>query len=538
MLMTWSLGIEVQFYLLLPLIAVGLYRRTKRVFLGLMTLFLLLSFSYATFAMHRGWSGAFFLLSGRWWELAVGVLLGTVQADKGSSFAIRTSAISEICGLLGLLGVLVSIDLPEPTALLLFPPVVVPVAAAVLLCMSAKSWVNRSLLSLKAFSGIGRRSYSLYLWHWPLLSLGYVCGAGYLALRGRLVMLALTFVLAEVCYRYIERPFRRPRSKAQAGTALAAMGSVVILLSSALVFTHGFPQRRPAATVIETAVRGDALARMCLMPDIANVAKIPPACRSPEPSVALIGDSHAAALSQAVKDLNPDLELIMKSSCPPLLGVTIRDSGPDRCSTFEGDAVKRIVAEPSVSTVVVAGYWLNPSYDVTHQMRYVTAIRYYAATSEEDSWTNLRDGLLALCLSLQNAHKKVVLVEDVPISMYDPHLLAVGNTIPSRALLGRWLALAPSWNEREAHPITAEERRMHSLLLDVATQSKSELVSLYEPLCDGFTCKVIDKGMPLFEDRQHLSGLGAKNLLLADRWTTVLAPKGASGSGGQLEDTR
>jgi hypothetical protein len=182
----------------------------------------------------------------------------------------------------------------------------------------------------------------------------------------------------------------------------------------------------------------------------------------------------------------------------------------------------RLSAAKEVRTVLVAGFWLNPSYDPEHAARYVTASDYYAPTTNEKSWINLQDGLLALCLALRTAGKDVVLIEDVPIMLYDPHLLAVGNTIPIRKRLGWALASAPSSGEREPHPRTPDEIHMHSILEYIATRSSSELVSLYQPLCDDLSCRVVDGGMPLFEDRQHLSTLGAQRLLQSSGLARIL----------------
>jgi peptidoglycan/LPS O-acetylase OafA/YrhL len=523
LLMTWSLGIEVQFYLLLPLLAMAVHRWSKQAFPLVLLVTLVASLGYTMLGQHRGWPGTFYLLGGRWWELATGAVLGAAEARKtvGGSYVRGWRA--ELCGLVGLAGLVASAFLPAPSARFLVPPTLISVAAGVLLCLSASSWVNRRLLASGTMSAFGRRSYSVYLWHWPLLSLAYVCGAGYLAPWGRATVLVATLLVAEVSYRWVELPFRRPRSRPVAMAAIAVAGAAVLVVSGVFVVTRGVPSRNAKAAAIEVSIRHGGVGTRCLVEGGVGNASVPEACLPASATVALLGDSHAAAIAPGLVAVAPESALLMKASCPPLIGVTIRDSGPDVCSAFEDEAVMQVKADPSIRTVLIAGYWLNPVYDPTHVIRYVRSDNFNAVTSDEESWANLRQGLLAVCLPLRAAGKSVVLLEDVPFLQYDPHLLAVGGTIPLRASLGRWASGALSGAENEPHPRTSAETRVRSLLEDVATSTGSRVVSLYDPLCDGTSCRVLDGGMPLFEDRQHLTPLGAERAVGPSGIRTVIA---------------
>ncbi|WP_160114945.1 acyltransferase family protein [Bryocella elongata] len=523
LLMTWSLGIEVQFYLLLPLLALFVGRWSKRSFPIVLAVSLLLSLAYSTVAMHRGWAGGFYLLQSRWWELAAGAVLGSSESNASAPLPVAHGWVAEVLGLVGLSGVLLCVGLPQPGVRFPVPPTLIPVAAAVLLCVSSTSWVNRRLLASPLLYGFGRRSYSVYLWHWPLLSLGTICGAAYLAPRGRVVLLAAALLLAELSYRYIEVPFRRPRSKAAALRAIGAAGIALLVVAGAFVVTRGFPSLRPKSAKIEGPLHDGGVGRHCLVQEGSTLASVPAGCILPGATVALIGDSHAAAIAAALLAQSPRTAIYNKVSCAPLLGAALRSYGPDTCSDFMRAAVEHLKVDKQIRTVVIAGYWINPWYDAAHEARYVRSDRFGEPIPASQSWDNLRYGIETISTELRSAGKNVVLVDDVPMLRYDPLLLAVGDTLPVRATLGRWLAGAPSSGASEQHVRTANERRMRLMLDEIAASNGSRVVSLYDALCDGMNCRVLLDGAPLFADTQHLSPLGA-DVALASSGLSLTSP--------------
>ncbi|GAA1926486.1 SGNH hydrolase domain-containing protein [Nocardioides lentus] len=221
----WSLGVEEQFYLVWPLLVLGallLHQRRHgpraRRSLPRLTVFWMLA---AVTGLSLGWSvlvtlvepeAAYFSTTARIWELGVGAmaaLVGPAIADRLTTRA-RTAL-----GVVGLLGILVpavayttGTSFPGLAAL---PPVLgtALLLIAGLRLREAPPWPSRTL-GIAPLRVVGDWSYSLYLWHWPLLVIPSANLGRDLTLGESLAAVAATFVLAALTYRYVEQPFRAP----------------------------------------------------------------------------------------------------------------------------------------------------------------------------------------------------------------------------------------------------------------------------------------------------------------------------------------
>ncbi len=210
---TWSLGVEEQFYLLFPLLFFAWTRggRWRMLSTGLISLACLASLADAWQRPASNPTAAFYLVTTRFWELGAGVLLfqGIQRCPEhqiGSILRkISETAAWSFLGLLGW-GLLDSIVGNFP-----FPGAVMPIVATVgvlagLHVSGAKSILARALgSSIPVY--FGRRSYSLYLWHWPVyVVMRWTCGLD--SVYAMIAAIAATILLAETSYRFIETPLR------------------------------------------------------------------------------------------------------------------------------------------------------------------------------------------------------------------------------------------------------------------------------------------------------------------------------------------
>ncbi len=303
LLHTWSLSIEEQFYLIWPLTLFLFRRKLKEnprkvllIALGLLALSLTASVILAEkFSSQQ----AFFNSAGRIWELLAGAVLalGLVAAPKEQAVVTAMRAA-------GLLAIVLSIvffssHLPYPGHAAL-----APVAGAFLLI--AASGTGRDLFSAFLSSApmrfIGKISYSLYLWHWPLLVFAKTLYPGISAL-GLAAVVAAAFLLATVSTFGLELPVRRRQVLALRAPFL---GIAAVLLATFIplgVFTvkaEGFPERWQDGSFSETTEelykgfnRGT-----CFLED-EPVSNLTANCLTPVPgktNILVIGDSFAAAL--------------------------------------------------------------------------------------------------------------------------------------------------------------------------------------------------------------------------------------------------
>jgi peptidoglycan/LPS O-acetylase OafA/YrhL len=246
----WTLSLEEQFYLFWPLLLLLLHhvvrRRGRRGLAALVGVVTAVSLAGSIWLTASNPSWAYFVTPGRVWEFGIGALLALLLTQGGGRRRIeRPGGLSaSIASWLGL-AVLASVMLtysdatPFPGVAALLPTVatVVVIAAG----MPAGRLSPAPLLALRPVQWVGEISYSVYLWHWPLLVLAPAALGHGLGLWPRLVLLALTLVLAWLTTRYVENPIRRHQRVVRASprlTLLASAAAAVVLVIPAVGGIH------------------------------------------------------------------------------------------------------------------------------------------------------------------------------------------------------------------------------------------------------------------------------------------------------------
>ena len=204
----WSLAIEEQFYIVFPLLCMFLWRARNRIrvlgfFIGLFTIASLGSF---LFASDRSW--AFFFPLARFWELGAGILLAYAQTFRPGFQPVSSKRGRNTLSLFGFILLVALFLLPD--AAKDHPGYITIGAVGAAVCLIAAkndALINRTILSWKPMVFVGLISYSLYLWHWPLLAfINLALPRHALWMRGAL--LALSFLIATLVYFYVENPAR------------------------------------------------------------------------------------------------------------------------------------------------------------------------------------------------------------------------------------------------------------------------------------------------------------------------------------------
>jgi peptidoglycan/LPS O-acetylase OafA/YrhL len=239
---TWSLGVEEQFYVVFPALlwfsghASGRPRRQRfiLVILGLLTI---LSLSLYVWSNKTMANGAYFLMPPRFWELGIGCMIAIASSSALLSNRYRFGQVPWFAFVLLVLALLA----PAQQQLYATPAIVI--ATAVIIVTLHPDTVLCQLLTLRFVLLVGLMSYSLYLWHWTVLSISrWTIGIHWWSVPGQI---SLTLALAAASYVFVERPLRRaqwsPSKLVTIGFGLTTLvfsaGLILILKSNDTLYT-------------------------------------------------------------------------------------------------------------------------------------------------------------------------------------------------------------------------------------------------------------------------------------------------------------
>jgi peptidoglycan/LPS O-acetylase OafA/YrhL len=363
LLHTWSLAVEEQFYIAWPLVVAWIARGQVRRLRPIVWIASLASLALAQWWLGRDPTPVFYLMPFRAWELGLGALIAVGALPTPGP---RAAEVLSGLGLGMVVTAMLLIDSHTP-----FPGI-----AAGLPCVGAMLFLHATAgtptIAARAASWrpavfVGLISYSLYLWHWPVLVFGRIVVARPLSAGEALAALALAFGLATLSWQFVERPFRRPGSFTRSqilggGAALLSAGALGGLM---LVQTQGLRAlASPGVLLAERA--GDSMDWRCLQrPNHAlPVARV--SCtsglRRDGYDALLWGDSHAnhfaPALRTAAVAHGLTLREATEGACWPVLGPKPPDLGVGaNCLAFNRAVIAEARADPRLGLVVVAARW-------------------------------------------------------------------------------------------------------------------------------------------------------------------------------------
>ena len=517
LLMTWSLAVEEQFYVVIPILMLAVMKSRRSVLMPAIFVTCLGSFLFAWHQVQVAPERAFYLLPSRSWELGIGVMLGVAESTRKRSFVPNQwSWPVSVCGFgaMVLPFFLLRSSMPFPG-----PSAAASVMGTALVISSPKSWLNRSILSNSCLVFIGRISYSWYLWHWPLMAFLRVTAGGPLSVRARFIAFLISLGLAVLSYYLIEQPFRS--SLLLPKPLITRYVSVGILFVCVLTFVWkdgGVRARYP--DLRQQQVEAPSV---CIVGYGSNTPNLSTQCyAAPDttPTIALWGDSHSAALAPALRSqvISRGYHFVefSKSSCLPLVAVAeyvpAHPSVVEECIQYNQTVLSRIAGDSRIRTVYLAGRWSDPFRDGNIEplldVSFSRAHRRSPASAMPDIFA---DALGKNIEALQAAGKHVVIIEDVPNFDFDPLCRTLTAQIPLRRLLSSWvtrsryiLGFAP------ASFILATEQS-NEVLASVSMRYRDvNLIDLRSVFCDGRgLCAYMHDGQLLYSDGQHLTNAGA-----------------------------
>ncbi|MBK9305963.1 MAG: acyltransferase [Nitrospira sp.] len=487
LLHTWSLGVEEQFYVFFPIFLLLAWRMRRSGIVGLLVIGSLLSLALAQYGTGLKPVATFFLLPTRGWELAIGSLIAfhltdTVRHKEKEHFP---SALSQILSLAGLGLIIYSIlvfhkETPFPSLYTL-----VPTAGAALLILFARpNTVVGRVLAGRFLVAVGLVSYSAYLWHQPLFSFARHRSLTDLNPVVIASLVALTFGLAYLTWRFVERPFRQKAVVSKRVLWGSAAGCALIIASFAvgLQVTVGEFQSN-----IHRESQAQFRAYTCMFePDQTHQTLLENRCHQPPGPASqkaveslstskryvLYGDSLAAHLYPGL------VSKIRESQIVQLTGGAcraIRSVDTPRCLDFYDWFVDEYIPNNAADRILVSSSWLS-DYERLGDKTFREKLR--------DLFERLQ-GNRVLVYSMAASLK-------VDVHRYYHKLETFGHAVPSNLIM-------------EGDDLTV----VNSVLREEAARFGFEFVDIEEQFCSKSQCLVAKDGVLQFSDARHLTVAGS-----------------------------
>ncbi|MER9920058.1 MULTISPECIES: acyltransferase family protein [unclassified Mesorhizobium] len=411
----WSLGVEEQFYLVWPLlllVANRLSRGRQLPVVALICIVALVSFSIALNLVEADPKQAFYVPFSRAWELTIGGLL-VFAPPKGRG---RTSKWFELSGLGLVVASILFLSPSQP-----FPGVFAlgPVIGAALVVWPRSQSTISAVLASAPLRSTGRISYSLYLWHWPILVFfRHYIGTAMPSAVESCVLVAVAWLVAYLSWRFIEEPVRRlrapPSSVLLAGAAAVAM---VCLSANAVFEARGFTSR--ISKQVE-AMRSLDVMWDWSCPQMVSIAELGSTfCAFGAPwdkaarHAVLWGDSHAEHLAPLLDSAGKreNTAFFLYRACPAAFGEGVHRDFPDlagyreSCSSSRKAAVAMLKQRNDIYLVVLSAAWTSLAD---------TNVLADNGERQTSKVLLLRDGLRSLIQEVERADRRVAIIGQVP----------------------------------------------------------------------------------------------------------------------------
>ena len=373
LLHTWSLGVEEQFYIFFPLFLFFLRRWLPTRIKAAIWTVTLASFGMACFWVRRDPTAAFFFAPLRAWELLVGTILSQGYLPSISrGFGRNLAATAGI--------VLILVPALVYSRLTVFPGVtaLAPCLGAALLIAAGESGTSQigRILSWGPIVFVGLISYSLYLWHWPILAfqdiVPFLTKTSDHSKGGKLGFMMVSLSIATLSWRFIETPFRKGSLRPGRRTLFLINGGTIFVLATiALIMlaAHGIPPDFPEEALQlnpYTHYSSDNLWRhnVCFFTPDTNFSDLNISTCLHEDNARrqflLIGDSHAADLYPGLSKVFPELNISQANAtfCPPLVTEPVlRPEFASNCDKLSQFIFGDYLLHHRVDTVLLSAFW-------------------------------------------------------------------------------------------------------------------------------------------------------------------------------------
>mgnify|MGYP001160113805 CR=1 FL=1 len=514
LLHTWSLAVEEQYYVLFPIFLILAWRFGKQRVFWMIVVMVAISLLLSEWGWRNKATANFYLAPTRAWELFAGSISAFIVQKRG----VQKKNFFALLGLTAIIFSIFAYDESTP-----FPSVyaLVPVLGVVLLILYAdKATLAAKLLSTKVFVGIGLISYSAYLWHQPLFAFARVASADTFTGFTYLFLSLLSVVLAYFSWNFIETPFRN-RSVNRKTIFLFSSLSILAFMALGVLghLNKGFTSRFTEEELSFVSPKpGDTSGchNGLEAADIRNGERCVVAFnKDATVDIAVIGDSHASAITDAIKFELAQIErgffAFSGDWCAPLINFATNLAGKDGCLDEINAAYAQILMDEKIHTVVLHAEWAN--YDSGRRWDEKNIASYtfnesgkldYTNASVESNLSEFSSAVEYTFKKLYDANKRVIVVLSVP--EFETHVPAALNPkVPFVSNDRRDLTI-------QLTHYYARNSRVTEALVRNSIEFGFSILNPSLILCNEEHCLSHDSRGAFYSDTNHLSLLGASQI--------------------------
>jgi len=522
----WSLSIEEQFYMLWPVaLILGTRFLPKRILLAGLSSAVLLLAGYSEFLSLNNYSAAYYLIQSRSFELLLGAMLAVflfIKKDKKVSFP---AIVYQISGLLGLAGLFFLVSfLNKESVFPGFNALLVIIATALIILSGENvNGLAYRILSQSIMVFVGKLSYSLYLWHWPVLAFYRYYHIEF-GLKGVWICAVTTLILSLLSWKFFEAPLRYSMIRKRYVYLFYLIIPIILSVTIAKVIAgnDGYSSRFSDNVLkLYQISKSDFDDEKPLKPQTQAYAPFEPYLfgdsSQPKVNSFLWGDSHAGHFRPFVDLLGKKYQFSSLygglGGCPPLSGVDLVKYGrPETaCSKSNELLAKRIIGSDA-DLVFIAARWAM--YTETTRLEGEKGSRVYLgdksdySESKENSRRAFSEGLERTVRLLTDHDRHVVLFKEIPSYPFYPSNCWIKKETYS------WLDTLSC----EGNQLQVDVRFAYANQIIDALAEKYPALIVISPkdiLCTGVSCASMLGDIPLYKDNNHLNAQGARELLNA-----------------------
>ena len=511
LLHTWTLGLEIQFYLVFAVLAIALRSRVNA-FAAVIASLALPSFVLAVIAAPNNQQAAFYLLPYRFWEFAIGGFLA-LHASKCRPPPILGDALG-LLGLAALFFAFLFLDEsnPHPSVITLIP--VLGTAAILLTAPHAQPASPLKVLRHTSLVVPGILSYGAYLVHQPLIALFRLhSGVMELSWMSIVFLISLTFFIAYFLFILVETPIRRHDvlSAKSAGSVIAVSVVAALVVGGSVQHWSSNARYQDPYLATDRWVKERANGVRCGN-ESANLACTIGAT-SVSPSLALIGDSHAQALSGALDayltERGESAMMYIMAGCPFISGVR-RFNYPRDCNTHLPNVLEDLDRR-NINKIIILdrinAYLLGTGGVAADGTKEPVDTRLYDVALGEDAPRDLTSRRIAdrYFETIDSLSQKYRILVFLPLPEMGVH---VPETLAAMA-------------EDHPMPTVVLPRRLHDGRLSVIEpirrmardRSSLSLIETADAFCDQQLCRANRGTDVYYSDRDHPSRKGAETII-------------------------